>query len=60
PCSSEAESWGKLLTDDNAAGVRAQPRDAAPHLPVGLNIDRGKPAWAGRDFKISSGLLGFF
>jgi hypothetical protein len=26
-----------MVIDDNAADVRARPRDAAPHLPVGLN-----------------------
>lgn len=31
---------GALVTDDNAADVRAQPRDAAPHLPVGLRYGR--------------------
>ncbi|MFH8474055.1 hypothetical protein [Streptomyces sp. NPDC018000] len=25
-----------MVIDDNAADVRTQPRDAAPHLPVGL------------------------
>ena len=25
-----------MVIDDNAADARAQPRDAAPHLPVGL------------------------
>ncbi|GAA3478992.1 hypothetical protein GCM10018966_035220 [Streptomyces yanii] len=32
---------GALLTDDNAADVRAGLRDAALHLPVGLNA----PEW---------------
>ncbi|SCF90596.1 hypothetical protein GA0115254_124014, partial [Streptomyces sp. Ncost-T10-10d] len=27
---------GAMVIDDNAADARAQPRDAAPHLPVGL------------------------
>src|SRR6476620_10733727 len=46
PCSSEAESLGKLLIDDNAADVRAQPRDAAPLLPVGLRrIRRESAIW---------------
>lgn len=25
-----------MVIDDNAAGVRAQARDAAPHVPTGL------------------------
>ncbi|RST24116.1 hypothetical protein EF908_07085, partial [Streptomyces sp. WAC04770] len=40
---------GALVIDDNAADARAQPRDAAPRLPVGLSMRALAYRWVVRE-----------